>query len=179
MEIHTERLVLRDFHQEDLQAVHEYASDPEVVKYMTFGPNTLEDSQNFLGRAMGKQSVDPRTDYDLGVALKSEDRLIGGCRVNKTSKIEAHLGYILNRRYWGEGYANEAARSMVEFAFSELGVHRIYADVHPDNAGSIRVLEKVGMTLEGRRREYMMIHGEYVDHLLYAILEHKWEELRG
>lgn len=178
MQIHTERLVLRDFHQEDLQAVHEYASDPEVVKYMPFGPNTLEDSQNFLDRAIGKQSVDPRTDYDLGVALKSEDRLIGGCRVNKTSENEAHLGYIYNRRYWGEGYATEAARSMVEFAFGELGLHRIYADVHLDNAGSIRVLEKVGMTLEGRRREYMMIHGEYADHLLYSILEHEWRELR-
>jgi len=178
MEIHTERLVLRDFHQEDLQAVHEYASDPEVVKYMPFGPNTLEDSQSFLDRARAKQSVDPRKDYDLGVALKSEDRLIGGCRVCKASENEAHLGYIMNRRYWGEGYATEVARSMVEFAFSELGLHRIYADVHPDNAGSIRVLEKVGMALEGRRREYMMIHGEYADHLLYSILEHEWRELR-
>jgi len=177
MQIHTERLVLRDFHQEDLQAVHEYASDPEVVKHMPFGPNTLEDSQSFLDRAMGKQSMDPRTDYELGVALKSEDSLIGVCRVCKASEIEAHLGYIFNRRYWGEGYATEAARTMVEFAFSELGLHRIYADVHPDNAGSIRVLEKVGMTLEGRRREYMMIHGEYADHLLYSILEREWREL--
>jgi len=174
MQIHTERLVLRDFLQEDLHAIHEYASDPLVVKYMTFGPNTLEDTQNFLNRAMGKQGADPRTDYELAVVMKSEGRLIGGCRLNKVSEIEAHLGYIVNRSYWGKGYATEAARSMVEFAFGELGLHRVYADVHPDNAGSVRVLEKLGMTLEGRRRENMMIHGEYQDHLLYSILEREW-----
>ena len=67
-------------------------------------------------------------DFDLGVVLKPEDRLIGGCRINKISIAEAHVGYILNRKYWGNGYATETARSMVEFGFKELGVHRIYAD---------------------------------------------------
>jgi RimJ/RimL family protein N-acetyltransferase len=105
------------------------------------------------------------------VELKSEDKLIGGCRVNKVSEREAHLGYILNQNYWGNGYATEAAKAMVEYAFTELGVHRVYADCHPENTASIRVLEKVGMVLEGRRRDYMIFHGEYSDTLLFSILE--------
>lgn len=176
MQIHTERLMLRDFHQTDLQAVHEYAVDPEVVKYMPFGPNTIEDSQSFIDRAINRRMEDPRRDFELAIVLKSEDKLIGGCRIHKASKTEAHLGYILNRGYWGNEYATEAAMAMVEFAFSELGVHRVYSNCHPDNVGSIRVLEKVGMTLEGRRREYMMFHGEYSDTLLYSILEQEWKE---
>jgi len=174
MQIQTERLIIRDFQETDLQAVHEYGSDPEVVKHMPFGPNTLDDSQNFLNGVMGKQNEKPRMDYDLAVALRSEDKLIGGCRICKVSDGEAFLGYILNRYYWGNGYATEAVKSMVEFGFKELGVHRIYADCHPDNVRSIRVLEKVGMTLEGTRRDYTMIHGEYSDMLLVSILEHEW-----
>ena len=173
--IHTERLTLRDYLETDLKDIHEYGSDPEVVKYMPFGPNTFEDTQNFLNGVIVKQNEDPRTDYSLAVVLNSEDKMIGGCRISKVSQVEAHLGYILNRSYWGNGYATEAASAMVEFGFSELGVHRVYADCHPENAASIRVLDKIGLVLEGRRREYMMFHGEYSDTLLYSILEHEWE----
>ena len=176
MEIHTNRLTLRDYIETDLEDIHEYGSDPEVVRYMPFGPNTHEDSQNFLNGAIAKRKQKPRTDFALAVVLKSEGKLIGGCKIDKVSDIEAHLGYILNRNYWGNGYATEAARAMVGFAFSELGAHRVYADCHPENAASIRVLEKVGMALEGRRRDYMIFHGEYSDTLLYSILEHEWDE---
>lgn len=173
MEIITKRLILRDYVETDLDDIHEYGIDPEVVKYMPFGPNTIEDSRNFLDRRMKKQKEEPRTDYGLAVELKSEGKLIGGCKINMTTKMEAHLGYILNQNYWGNGYATEAAKAMVEFAFNDLGVHRIYSDCHPENAASIRVLEKVGMVLEGRRREYMIFHGKYSDTLLYSILEHE------
>jgi RimJ/RimL family protein N-acetyltransferase len=178
MEIHTKRLTLRDYIETDLEDIHEYGSDPEVVRYMPFGPNTREDSQNFLNGVIAKQNEEPRTDYALAVVLRSEDKLIGGCRVSKVSETEAHLGYILNRCYWGNGYATEAAKAMVGFAFSELGAHRVYADCHPENAASIKVLEKVGMVPEGRRRDYMVFHGEYSDTLLYSILEHEWEKTR-
>jgi len=177
MQIQTERLVIRDYQQTDLEDIHEYGSDPEVVKYLPFGPNTREDSQNFLNRAMDKQKEEPREDYGLAVVLKSEDKLIGGCRISKASEREGNLGYILNRHYWGNGYATEATKSMVEFGFKELGVHRIYTDCHPDNVRSIRVLEKVGMTVEGTRREYTIMHGEYSDMFLFSILEHEWRAI--
>jgi RimJ/RimL family protein N-acetyltransferase len=175
MQIDTLRLKLRELTEEDLQAVHDYASDPEVVRYMPFGPNTMEDTKNFLDGAISRQTEEPRTDIGLGIELREDGRLIGACRINKTSEIEAHVGYILNRGYWGHGYASEAAEALVRFGFTEMGVRRIYADCHPDNVASIRVLEKIGMTLEGRRREYMMFHGEFCDTLLFAMLRHEWQ----
>ena len=174
MQIQTERLIIRNYQQTDLEDIHEYGSDPEVVKYVPFGPNTYEDSQNFLNRAINKQKEKPRIDYGGAVVLKSEDKLIGGCRITKVSENEGNLGYALNRHYWGKEYATEAAKATVEFGFKKLGVYRIYADCHPDNVRSIRVLEKVGMTLEGTRREYRIMHGEYSDMLLFSILEHEW-----
>ncbi len=176
MEIHTQRLILREFNPTDLEAVHEYASDPIVVRYMPFGPNTLEDSKNFLDRAITKQGKDPRTDLDIAIMLKSSNRLIGGCRLNKVSKIEGHIGYILNRKHWGNGYATEAAKALTRYGFNELDLHRVYATCDPENVASRRVLEKVGMTLEGRLRENVICHGEYRDSLLLAILRQEWEQ---
>ncbi len=174
MEILTERLKLREIAQDDFQAVHEYASDPETVRYMPFGPNTMEETREFIERNLKRQQEDPRTEYGLGIILKREDRLIGACGMHGVTDIQASIGYILNRGYWGNGYATEAARALVEYLFDERGVHRVYASCDPENHASVRVLEKVGMSLEGRLRENMVIHGEYRDSLIFGILVDEW-----
>jgi ribosomal-protein-alanine N-acetyltransferase len=178
MEINTERLQLREITKEDFQAVHEYASDPEAVKYMPFGPNTEEETRDFISRNLKNQQERPRTEYGLGITLKDEDRLIGACGIHGVTEIQASIGYILTRRYWGHGYATETASALVDYAFSELGVHRVYASCDPRNHASIRVLDKVGMSLEGRLRENMIIHGEYRDSLVFSILVDEWRTNR-
>ena len=62
---------------------------------------------------------------------------------------EGEIGYILNRRYWNQGYMTEAARKVVSFGFEQLGLHRIIATCDPANIGSYRVMEKIGMQREG------------------------------
>lgn len=176
MELETERLLIREFKQTDLDSIHEYASDTEVVKYMSFGPNTLEGSKNFLDRAISRQQEKTRTDYELAVTLKDSNRLIGGCRINNVSDIQAHIGYIFNKKYWGYGYATETACALVDYGFAELGMHRIFATCDPDNVASRRVLEKAGLVLEGRLREDIFVHGRFSDSLILGILEHEWEE---
>jgi len=177
MEILTERLRLREITRDDFQAVHEYASDPMTVRYMPFGPNTMEETQEFIDRNLKRQQEEPRTDYGLGIILKSEDRLIGACGIHGVTEIQASIGYILNRSYWGHGYATEAAKALVDHLFSERGVHRVYASCDPENHASVRVLEKVGMSLEGRLRENMIIHGEYRDSLIFGILVDEWRSV--
>lgn len=174
MEITTERLNLREITHEDFDAVHEYVSDPEAVKYMPFGPNTEEKTQEFINRSMERREEKPRTEYPLAIVLRKEDRLIGACGIHNVTEIQASIGYILNRRYWGNGYATEAAETLVDHLFNELGVHRVYATCSPENHASINVLEKLGMSLEGRLREDTIIHGEYRDSLIYGILADEW-----
>jgi ribosomal-protein-alanine N-acetyltransferase len=175
MEINTKRLKLRNITQKDFQAVHEYASDPETVKYMPFGPNTEEETQEFINRNLKQQQEQPRTDYGFGIILKHEDRLIGACGMHGVTENQASIGYILNRRYWSHGYATETVKALVDYLFSELGVHRVYASCDPRNHASIRVLEKVGMRLEGKLRENVIIRGEYRDSLIFGILVNEWK----
>ncbi|MEH1864033.1 MAG: GNAT family protein [Nostoc sp.] len=177
--LETQRLILRDFVESDWQAVHQYASDDEVVRYLTFGPNSEEDTKNFLQREISLQGEEPRQHFALAVTLKTQQQLIGICRIsvqdiyNKTGSI----GYCFTKKFWGQGYATEAVKAVVSFGFQELSLHRIFATCHPENIASARVMQKIGMQQEGYLREHHWIKGEWRDSWLYAILEHEWRSL--
>jgi RimJ/RimL family protein N-acetyltransferase len=83
--LRTRRLILRDFREEDWESVHSYASDPEVVKYMPWGPNTEEETKGFVRRALKWQEEWPRQHFELAVILKADDSLIGGCGLSISS----------------------------------------------------------------------------------------------
>jgi RimJ/RimL family protein N-acetyltransferase len=172
--IRTARLVLRDFVEADWRAVHEYASDVEVVKNMIWGPNTEAQTKEFLAATVAGQSRKPREQF--GLAIEFEGRVVGGCRIEMqdAAKREADLGYVMNRRYWGRGIATEAARGLLAFGLGELKLHRVWATCDPENAGSIRVLEKSGMQREGLMREHQFVKGRWRDSLLYAMLDRDW-----
>ena len=169
----TRRLVLRDFTMDDAPAVHVYGSDPEVVRYMPWGPNTWTDTQDFLRRTLDNQKADPRGAFGLAVTLASTGELIGASGIRITSPMlrEAIMGYSYRRDVWNRGYATEAAKALVAFGFEKLGMHRIFAYCDVANLASVRVLEKVGMEREGLLRQHMPIRGQWRDSYLYAILE--------
>jgi RimJ/RimL family protein N-acetyltransferase len=175
MRLVTERLIIREYTLDDVENEYEYNTDIELFKYMPFAPGTLEDTRKRLERTIEKQRETPRTVYNMAVTLKSTKELIGGFRISKESEIEGSIGYKFALDHWGKGYATEAAYAIVDFGFNELKVHWVYATVHPENMASIRVLEKVGMTLEGRMRENMLYDGEFGDSLIYSILEQEWK----
>lgn len=176
--IGTERLVLRDFEEADWKLVHDYASDPEVVRYMPWGPNTVEDTKNFIRRAIAYPQEQPRRSYSLAVVLASQNVLIGGCGiyVSNPDEREGYIGYVFNRNYWRQGYATETAKALLTFGFNQLNLHRIFATCDPANTASARVLEKIGMQLEGHFREHKWVKGRWVDSLQYAILDHEWKQ---
>lgn len=173
----TKHLVLREFDELDWQAVHEYASDPEVVRYVKFGPNTKKETQDFVRRAIASQQEQPCRDYQFAVVLKTEEQLIGGCGINISNPDhrEGWIGYCFNRHFWGQGYATEAAKVLLTFGFNQLKLHRIFATCDPKNIASKCVLEKIGMQREGLLREHEWVKGIWRDSFLYAILEHEWE----
>ena len=173
----TDRLVLRELREDDRAAVHEYGSDPEVVRYMPWGPNSEEDTRVFIERALARQLEDPRTAYEFAIALRDDGRLVGGCGIHEFSLANrsAFMGYCLRRDAWGDGYATEAARALLSFGFESLGLHRMAATCDIENAASIRVLEKVGMRREAQFREDTLLRGRWRDSYLYAILENEWK----
>ncbi|TJY43322.1 GNAT family N-acetyltransferase [Cohnella pontilimi] len=179
MQLETERLLIREVKAQDFEAIHAYASDPNVVRYMIWGPNSEQDTQDHIQRCLNMQLQIPRAGYEWAVVLKQTGRLIGGCGLHVEQPLQAELGYCFHADYWGQGYAFEAATALLKFGFGELGLHRMYATCRPANIGSEKVMQKAGMKYEGHLREHMWHKGQWHDSYLYSILKHEFKGMTG
>lgn len=179
MELVTDRLRLREFTADDWPAVLAYQSDPLYLRYNPWSERTPEAVQEFVGMFLAQQGEQPRIKFQLAVVLRSRGELIGNCGIRKdfATAQEAEIGYELSPTHWGRGYATEAARAILRFGFTGLGVHRVWAWCVAENTASAHVLEKLGMRREGRLRDKELFKGRWWDNLLYAILEDEWREL--
>lgn len=172
-QIETERLLLREFLKTDWKAVHEYASDPEVVRYLEWGPNTPDETVAFLEGTLACQKEKPRRIYEFAITVKGDGKMIGACglRIHDNNPEQADMGYCYNRNYWRQGYATEAARAVISYAFSNLGLHRIIATCDTNNLGSAGVLRNSGMRQEGHFIQDCKVRGEWRDTYQFAILK--------
>jgi RimJ/RimL family protein N-acetyltransferase len=174
--LRTERLLLREFHKADLDGVHAYAADPKVARFMDWGPNTREQSVEFMDRKLAEQAQWPRDEVTLAIEHISDGGVIGSIRlaINDRPNQTGDFGYSLNSAYWRQGYATEAARAIVDVGFRTLGLHRIWAECDVENLGSWGVMEKLGMRREAVIRDGKFVKGEWRDRHLYAILADEW-----
>lgn len=126
----TERLLLREFNADDVDAVYAYAGDAENTIYMDWGPASREEVRNFVQSRLAQQITEPRRIFDFAVCIKATGRLIGsmGLFLGDDGQ-QAELGYTINKAFWGKGYASEAAKGMLQFGFMNLNLHRISAKV--------------------------------------------------
>lgn len=111
--------------------------------------------------------------YSLFVLDARTEALLGGLTLGLVRRGVAQactLGYWMGQRHAGKGHMTEAVRGALDFAFSELALHRVEAACLPTNEPSRRLLERVGFTREGEARGYLRINGVWADHLLYGIL---------
>lgn len=170
--IETERLVLREWEPTDFAAVHEYASDPENVKYMVWGPNSEEQTREFLRDVARRREEHPRFVISLAVCLKEDGKLIGGCSLEYESQApgEAQLGYVLNKQYWGKGYGPEAASALVEWARVACGLKVLWCTCNAENRASARLMEKIGMEPFALWPKHIRLRsGKWRDTLVYRM----------
>lgn len=177
--LETERLVLRPPTENDFEAVHAYASVPENVYFMVWGPNDEEATRSFLRDCVEAWKADPIIKYDFAITLKDSGRMIGACGIYlNQDRTEAMAGWILHRDYWKQGYMPEAALALLKFGFETLKLHRIYATCNADNYGSYRVMEKVGMRREAHfiKSRFGRVGDKQVwyDQYHYAMLDEEW-----
>jgi len=170
--IGTERLLLREYERADWAAVHRYASDPAVVRYMWWGPYSDEETRTFVGRTFAQRRCVPRVDLELAVTLRDGGALVGGCSLNLRRARDAtwEVGYCFTPEVWGRGYATEAVTALVDHGFRRMQVRRVYGLVDPENLPSVRVLEHLAFRYEGHLVQHTLIRGEYRDSLIYARL---------
>ena len=177
MELLTERLRLREFVADDWRAVLDYQRDPLYLRYYPWEDRSETDVRAFVELFRGWQTEQPRRRFQLAIVLRDDGRLIGNCGIRRKldNDWEADIGYELSPRYWGYGYATEAARAMVDFGFRDLGLRRISSWCIADNVASAQVLERLGFLAEGKLRSNEFFKGRWWDTLLYVVLAEKWQ----
>ena len=172
----SERLLIRDLDQHNLDFIHALHLIPEVQHYATMEfPGSLTASIGYLNNYIEQQSATPRKEYGFCISLADQTPigLIGLSNCSGKFK-NAELWFKLAPEYWGKGYTVEAALVLLEFGFTQLSLHRIEAGVATENTASIRVLEKIGMKREGLRRKILPIRGDWKDNYHYALLEEEF-----
>lgn len=156
----TERLEIREFEPSDLEALHAVYGDPEVTRFIPPYP-TLEHTR----RSLDVHVREARAGNPAFWALveRASGELIGDAGVGliEGRGPEHELGYTLGARWWGRGYATEAARAVLDHALGELALPELLALVRSGNAASIHVLEKIGMERAGTRHAYGTEHLVY------------------
>lgn len=170
------RLRLRWIEDRDVDALFGIFSDPEVMQYWSRPPfPDRADAEALLAEI--RDCFADRNLFEWGIARHDDDVLIGTCTLS--SVVPAHrraeIGFILARASWGQGYAHEAIGRLLAYAFDELALHRIEADVDPENARSIRALERHGFRREGYLRERWHVGGKVHDGVFYALLAPEWQ----
>jgi len=146
--IETDRFTLRGFVPGDLDRLAEILGDPEVMRYM---PGSRPWSREMAGKELGSiiEHWDRHPYGRWAVVDRRDGVMLGWCGLAYLPELdETEVAYLLDRSYWNRGYATEAALISLRFGFEEAGLERIIALAFPENAASIRVMEKIGMTYE-------------------------------
>lgn len=175
--LQTQRLTLRKLSPRDAADMFDYAKREDVTRYLTWNPHPdVAYSKEYLEYLQGRYAGGMF--YDWGILDKASGKMIGTCGFTafNCTHDKAEVGYVIHPDYWGKGLAAEALAKVIEFGFRELRLHRIEAKFMKENARSLRVMEKVGMTFEGYQQEAMFIKGRYVTVGGCAILKSDWEQ---
>lgn len=172
--IKTERLLLRKINIEDDTMVYKWMSDPQVCKYERWKPHeSIKYSQGYINEVFDYKS---KKTYMWGIQLGNI--LIGSISIVNVDEHDqkATLGYCLAKDYWSNGYTTEAVKAVIKFILLDVGLNRIEASCSLNNKSSIRVLEKVGMVLEGHAKDYYLCNAGFQDSNLYAITKASYVE---
>ena len=175
--LETERLILRPFREDDLDALYAIHSDAGNARYLYNEPRDRDDVRALLDRKIGSAAVSAEGDWlSAAVVLRQAGELIGDCSLQWASREhrQGEIGFIFNRAYHGHGYATESARVLLQIAFNDLRLHRVVGRLEPRNTASARVLERLGMRREAHLIENEHVKGEWQSEVVYAMLASEW-----
>jgi RimJ/RimL family protein N-acetyltransferase len=169
--IDTERLRLRLHRPDDLDALLDYYSEPEVARYTPFAEWTRQDAEEYLEKRLRRTGIQG-PDTALGLVIERNGRVVGDVILWPADDTlrRGEMGWALHPAATGQGYATEAVLALIRIAFETYGMRRVIAQLDPRNAPSARVCERVGMTREAHLREDYWTKGEWADTLIYGLL---------
>jgi RimJ/RimL family protein N-acetyltransferase len=173
--LESERLILRRFDDSDLMPFLAYRNDPEVARYQAWESCTEHEASAMIDELKSLQPGTPGEWFQFAIELKETAALIGDCALKvEQDGRQAEIGFTLAREHWGKGYASEAVSRLLDYAFGNLGLHRVVAITDRENEPSIALLERLGMRREGCFVQNAWFKGRWASEYLYALLEDEW-----
>lgn len=177
MYLHTQRLLLRNFANSDLEPFLAYRNDPEVAKFQGWDfPYPREKAAAFIENMKDMHAPKMGQWIQLAIELKETGELIGDVayRVKNNDARQAAIGYSLASTYWRKGYATEALTALLDYLFEDVDMHRVAADCDVENTSSWKTLEKLGFRREAHFVESFFVNGKYTSEYHYGILQREW-----
>jgi len=177
--IATDRLLLRSLRPGDEDDVFAYRSVPEVVRYIPGDPKTREQVADMVAERATAGRIEPSSPI-LTLAVEADGRVVGDVLIHLDGPDgrdgrQAEIGWVLAPDAQGLGYATEAARALLRVAFLEVGVHRVWARLEPENTASARICERLGMRREALFERASWFKGRWTDLAVYAIRADEWQ----
>ena len=179
--IESERLILRRFRDSDLVPFVAYRNDPEVARYQSWDSLDEQEARAFLREMGSAQPGVPGEWFQFAVESKETGGLVGDCalQVDGQEPYKAEIGFTLAQEHQGNGYASEAVARLLDYAFDDLGLHRVVAIADCRNEPSWALLERVGLRREGHFLQSIWFKGGWSDEYLYAVLKDEWLGMRA
>ena len=175
--LRTERLLLRPFDDDDLEAVYETHSRGDITRYLYWEPRTRDEALEMVERRKLETAIETEGDgLHLVAQLHDSPAMVGHVSLQWVSREhrQGEIGFVLHPDHHGRGYATEASAAVLRLGFEGLDLHRIVGRCDGRNIASARVMERLGMRREAHLLENEFIKGEWTDELVYAILADEW-----
>jgi RimJ/RimL family protein N-acetyltransferase len=171
-----ERVTLRPLGADDAYALFGFFSDPEVARFWSRPPMTHLAQARTLLRQI-REGYRSGEMLQLGIERKEDAQLLGTCTLFHfhPQSRRAELGYALGSQHWRRGYMHEALKRLVQYAFDDLGLIRLEADIDPRNERSERTLLRLGFVKEGYMRERWIVADVVSDSAVYGLLRREWQ----
>ena len=162
MLIETERLIIRDFEENDASDLFEILGDPETMKFCEPAYDFAKTEDFLQNFCIGRKGA-------VAAVLKESKKLIGYILFNEYEKDVFELGWFFNRDYWQKGFAYESCKAVIGYAFSVMNIRKIFAETI-DREKSVPLMEKLGMVFESREADYSADNeGNIHDFYVYSI----------
>jgi len=174
--LETPRLVLRQLFPEDVDAIFRNGSDPLVNRYLGRDPDvSIEVSRYRLQLVF--DALKDHTGIRWGITRRDDPTLMGTVGFWKWNKASfyAEIGYEIGPAYWNKGYMTEAIRAALAFGFEHMDLHRVEANIDPENRASRRTVEKLGFVHEATLRQNWFYQGQFTDSVIYGLLKHEFK----
>ncbi|HUH30581.1 MAG TPA: GNAT family protein [Rhodanobacter sp.] len=172
----TARLQFDALRPEDAEALFRYRADPVVARYQLWCPASVTAARAFIAAQQGLTLDAPGNWMQYAIRLRADGTLIGDLGVHMPMKREesVEFGITIAPLQQRHGYASEAVRAWFAQVFGHMERHRVHASVDPRNLASLAMLRGLGMRQEAHHRESLWVHGEWVDDVVFALLDREW-----